>query len=57
MLKQVLLASSMAAALEFENGDPCLGYDTCKSGCCLRNILPELGPDSWFYPDKYDPPK
>jgi hypothetical protein len=56
MLLKALLGGLAAAQLtsDIEDGDPCFGYDTCKSGCCLRNIEPAF---DYFYPDVYDPPK
>jgi len=56
MLLKALLGGLVAAQLtsDIEDGDPCFGYDTCKSGCCLRNIEPAF---DYFYPDVYDPPK
>ena len=55
MLKKALLTSLVAAQFEdIEDGEPCFGYDTCQSGCCLRNIEPAF---DYFYPDVYDPPK
>ena len=53
MLKRSLLAGVIAAQSldDSKDGDVCFGYDTCNSGCCLRNILPEL---DYFYPNKGD---
>ena len=53
MLKRSLLAGVIAAQSldDSKDGDVCFGYDTCNSGCCLRNIAPEF---EYFYPDKGD---
>ena len=56
MLKKALLAGLVAAQTSIEDikdGDVCFGYDTCNSGCCLRNTQPA---NDYFYPNKVDPP-
>ena len=46
------LAASQSS-IDIKDGDVCFGYDTCNSGCCLRNIEPAF---DYFYPNKVDPP-
>ena len=50
MLSKILIVGGLATALELDAGDICLGYDTCKSGCCLKNI--DL--KSNFYPYDFE---
>jgi len=56
MFKKALLVGLAGAQLtsDIEAGELCFGYDTCKSECCLRNIVPAF---DYFYPDVYDPLK
>jgi hypothetical protein len=53
MFKALVMGLAAAQFSDIENGDPCFGYSTCKSECCLRNLVPEF---AYFYPDVYDPP-
>ena len=51
MFKKTLVVGLAAAQYtsDIEAGNVCFGYDTCLSGCCLRNILPAF---DYFYPNE-----
>jgi hypothetical protein len=51
MFKKTLVFGLAAAQYtsDIETGNVCFGYDTCLSGCCLRNILPAF---DYFYPNE-----